>query len=260
MFHLNKNNFLLKLLIFIICIIALSQNSLAIVSPKSNFYVNDYADILDSDTENYIININKELYEKCGAQIVVVTVKNLEGNSLEQYANTLFRNFGIGSRSKNNGVLLLLSLEERQVRIEVGYGLEGVLNDGKTGRILDEYVVPHFKNNNWNLGIKSGFNEILDVVCNEYNISISSKEEVDTNLTNKSALALFMIIIICVVILVLFINKNGGNSHGNYYRRGYSGRDSYGGSSSFRRWRIFSVAEDLLAEEEALEVFKIVIR
>ena len=236
MFHLNKNNFLLKLLIFIICIIALSQNSLAIVSPKSNFYVNDYADILDSDTENYIININKELYEKCGAQIVVVTVKNLEGNSLEQYANTLFRNFGIGSRSKNNGVLLLLSLEERQVRIEVGYGLEGVLNDGKTGRILDEYVVLSYIDNGKYL------DEILDVVCNEYNISISSKEEVDTNLTNKSALALFMIIIICVVILVLFINKNGGNSHGNYYRRGYSGRDSYGGSSSFGgggsfRWR-----------------------
>ena len=83
--------------------------------------------------------VRKTLEKQTGAQIVVVTVQNLEGQSLEEYATELFRNYGIGDKEKNNGVLLLCAYEERQFRIEVGYGLEGTLTDGKTGRIQDEY-------------------------------------------------------------------------------------------------------------------------
>lgn len=70
--------------------------------------------------KNYIISTNKSLYSQTGAQIVVVTVQNLGGQSLEEYSTELFRKFGIGDKNKNNGVLLLLALEERQFRIEVG--------------------------------------------------------------------------------------------------------------------------------------------
>lgn len=97
-------------------------------------------------------NCNK----KPGAQIVVVTVKSLEGQSIEEYATELFRKFGIGDSQKNNGVLLLCSTGDRLFRIEVGYGLEGTLTDGKTGRIQDQYIIPYLKNNNYNDGIKNG--------------------------------------------------------------------------------------------------------
>ena len=106
----------------------------AIVQPSYEFFVNDQANILSSSTEEYIISKSAELERADGTQIVVVTVKNLEGISIEQYANELFETYGIGDKDRNNGLLLLLALEEREFRVEVGYGLEGILPDGKTGR------------------------------------------------------------------------------------------------------------------------------
>ena len=134
----NRKKFFLKILIILfILITTFNIKAFAIVNPTLDFYVNDYAELLDEETKDYIISVNKMLYDKTGSQIVVVTIPNLDGNSLEDYANQLFRDFGIGDKTKNNGILLLLALEERQFRIEVGYGLEGVLPDGKTGRIQD---------------------------------------------------------------------------------------------------------------------------
>lgn len=150
----------------------LGIKSFALVKPTNDFYVNDYANLLSSDVEQYIISTNKTLNSQTGAQIVVVTVQNLEGQSLEEYATALFRKFGIGDKTKNNGVLMLLALEERQMRIEVGYGLEGVLTDGKTGRIQDEYIIPYLKENNWNEGIRNGYSKILEEVANEYQVDV----------------------------------------------------------------------------------------
>ena len=174
MLLLNNKKFFKKILFIVFILINLLKiDSSAVVEPTPQFYVNDYANLLNLDTKEYIISINEDLYRKTGSQIVVVTIPNLEGDSLEEYSTKLFRKFGIGDKRKNNGVLLLLTLEERQFRIEVGYGLEGVLTDGKTGRIQDEYIIPYLKNNNWDDGIKNGFNAILDIVSNEYGVTIN---------------------------------------------------------------------------------------
>ncbi|GEM_PF-338284 len=140
----------------------------AIVSPTSEFYVNDYADVLSEENEKFIVANSKELEAVTGAQIVVVTVQNLEGKDLESYANELFNAFGIGDKDKNNGVLLLLALEERQSRIEVGDGLEGRLPDGKTGRIQDQYMIPYYRENNFNDGLLNGYKAIYAEVSAEY--------------------------------------------------------------------------------------------
>ena len=182
----NKKVLIKILLIFIILLNILKIHSLAVVSPTSDFYVNDYASLLNSDTKNYIISANKSLYSQTGSQIVVVTIPSLGGNSLEDYATQLFRNFGIGSKNKNNGVLLLLALEERQFRVEVGYGLEGILPDAKTGRIQDEYIIPYLKQNNWNDGIKNGFSAILNIVANEYNVEVGAETAVATEYVDTS--------------------------------------------------------------------------
>jgi len=91
---------------------------------------------------------------------------------------------GIGDKSKDNGVLLLVSTGDREIRIEVGDGLQGRITDGKTGRILDNYVVPYLKNDDWDNGIKNGFNAILEEVCAEYDITvdgaIASVEQIDS--------------------------------------------------------------------------------
>ena len=121
MLILREKKFLIKMLVlFFILINLFNIKSFALVNPTTDFYVNDYANLLTNETKDYIINVNKKLYNQTGAQIVVVTIPSLEENSLEEYANQLFNKFGIGDKTKNNGVLLLLSLKERQIRIEVG--------------------------------------------------------------------------------------------------------------------------------------------
>lgn len=203
----------------------------AIVNPTSDFYINDYAKLLNSNTQNYIININKKLYDLTGAQIVVVTVPNLEGDSLEEYATRLFRNFGIGDKNKNNGVLLLLALEEREFRIEVGYGLEGCLNDAKTGRIQDEYIIPYLKNNQWDEGIRNGFNAILEEVSAEYGIRIENAEVANMVIEDRESFGsmgkIFMICVFVITIISLYIGiltkrliklKKQYHNLKNYYR------------------------------------------
>lgn len=184
----NRKVFIVKVLILCFILLSIfSTFSFAVVSPTSDFYVNDYANLLSSDTKNYIIRANKQLNARTGAQIVVVTIPTLGNNSLEEYATELFRKFGIGDKSKNNGVLLLLALEERQFRIEVGYGLEGILPDAKTGRIQDEYIIPYLKQNNWDDGIKNGFSAVLQVVANEYDVSLNSDSVSPVKADNSSS-------------------------------------------------------------------------
>ena len=159
-----KKFIVIVFLLVVILLILLTVNVNAVVSPTNDFYVNDYADVLSSETEQYIINTNVNLQEQTGAQVVVVTITSLDGKSIEEYATELFRNFGIGDKEKNNGVLLLCTTGEREFRIEVGYGLEGALPDGKTGRIQDQYIIPYLKQDNYNDGILNGYNAVLETV------------------------------------------------------------------------------------------------
>ena len=174
-FHLNR----IKYLILILLCITFISNVKAIVSPTNNFYINDYANILSSETEEYILNKSVALNNVDGTQIVVVTVKNLEGMSLENYATKLFRNFGIGDKEKNNGLLLLLALEERMFRVEVGYGLEGILPDGKTGRFQDEYIIPYLKDNKWDEGVKNGYDAFYAEIVKQNNLSVDYTEPIN---------------------------------------------------------------------------------
>ena len=176
-----------KLIFLLFTSLVLFTPKIKAIEPTSNFYVNDYANILSEETENYIQTNSVKLAEATTAQIVVVTVPTLNGESLEEYSTKLFRDFGIGDKEKNNGLLILIALEERQSRIEVGYGLEGRLPDGKTGRIQDEYMIPYYKNNNFDEGILNGYKALFKEVAEEYNydasdvnpISISSDEDED---------------------------------------------------------------------------------
>ena len=123
-------------------------------------YVNDFAGVFDADTEAELERILRLAEEETSAEIVAVTVTDLGGTTIEDYSVRLFEQWGIGKRGEDNGVLLILALEEREVRIEVGYGLEGVITDGRAGRILDEAVIPEFRDGNYALGILNGLYEI----------------------------------------------------------------------------------------------------
>lgn len=171
-----KKKKLLALLTAICCFAALMYPvSAAVVSPNEAFYVYDGAQVLSQETEQYILSTNRELESKTGAQIVVVTIPSLEGQGLEEYATDLFRQWGIGDAEKDNGVLLLCAVEDRQFRVEVGYGLEGDLPDGKTGRMQDEFIIPLLSEDQFDAGIKNGYSAFLQEVAEVYDVSITGE-------------------------------------------------------------------------------------
>jgi uncharacterized protein len=124
----------------------------------------DEAGILIPDVKNDIAEKSKYLEEKSGIQLVVATVPSLQGSDIETYANGLFRSWKLGQAQKNNGVLLLVAPNERKVRIEVGYGLEGTLTDAVASVIISSAILPRFKNGDFSGGVERGVGGILDVL------------------------------------------------------------------------------------------------
>lgn len=180
MYQTFRSNRIKFLILFLLCI-SFIPNIKALVSPTDEFYVNDYANILSEETENYIINKSEQLDNLDDTQIVVVTVQNLEGLDIESYTNQLFRDFEIGSSEDNKGLLLLVSLDERLFRVEVGYGLEGILPDGKTGRIQDTYIIPYLENQEWDVGIKNGYDAFVKEIVTINNLQLDYDEPIEEN-------------------------------------------------------------------------------
>ena len=164
----------------------------ALVDPTSNFYVNDYANILSEETENEIQSMSVQLSYTDGTQMVVVTVEDLEGLSVEEYANQLFNKFGIGEADSDNGLLILVSRDDRKIRVEVGYGLEGVINDGKAGRYLDAYAVPYLKNNEWDKGIFNVYNALYKEIVAQNNLQLEYTEPTGELEESEDSIHVFM--------------------------------------------------------------------
>lgn len=181
-------------MVAICCFAALLCPVSAVVSPSSAFYVYDGAQVLSEETEQYILNSSHELESKTGAQIVVVTIPSLEGESLEEYATDLFRQWGIGDSKKNNGLLLLCAVEDRQFRVEVGYGLEGDLPDGKTGRMQDAYIIPLLREDKFDEGIRNGYSAFLQEVATVYDVNITGEEAVSYEEEGNPAFAICLVI------------------------------------------------------------------
>ena len=247
-----------KLIIVLLCLIivpwlTLTVHRAGIPSPKPAFYVNDFAGVLDEATEQYIINRAAALESRTTAQLVVVTMSDIGERAIEEYANDLFNKWGIGSADKDNGVLILLDVGSRQPRIEVGYGLEGALPDGKTGRIQDDYMIPYFKQNDFSQGVLQGFNALLAEIYTEYGIDAASIPDIEPAVRGNDGFSIPEPIIIAgavlIGILILIDFKvsggaftlalfsmffRGGRGGGGGTIRGGGGRSGGGGST--RRW------------------------
>ena len=172
--------------------------------PTSAFFVNDFADVLSDEEEAKMQSLGVNLYNASKAQVVAVTIDSLEGNDINDYALNLARNWGIGSKDQDNGILLLLSVNDREVRIEVGYGLEGALPDSKTGRILDVYGIDYFKANRFGQGMYSVYNSLVNEVYIEYGMSPDENYTPveDDSLSTKSVIA-YVVFLLLILIFVI---------------------------------------------------------
>ena len=126
--------------------------------------VNDSADLIPQDQRQRIEAKLAQFEKQTGDQVAVLTVDSLDGEAIEDYANKVARTWALGQKGKDNGVLLLVSKQDRKMRIEVGYGLEPVLTDLQTKIIQDEVIIPHFKQGDFGGGIEAGVDAILSTI------------------------------------------------------------------------------------------------
>jgi uncharacterized protein len=135
--------------------------------------VGDYAGIIDKADQEKITVVAQALWEQAGFALVVATVPSLDGMTIDDYAPELYKQWGIGKKGRDEGALVLLSLDPRKVRIEVGYGAEGYLNDALVGRMIDDYGVPAFRNNDFSKGLAAVSLAIAGQVEREKGISLT---------------------------------------------------------------------------------------
>lgn len=148
------------------------------VSPGSDFYYLDDANVLSEALEGEIFFSNKLLYDACGAQIVVVTVNSTGREAIDDYAYDLFNSWGIGDVSKNNGFLLLLAIEDDDYYALPGSGLDSRFSAGTIKQYYDQYLEKDFAAKNYEAGVKEFFEAVFERVADTYNAEVSTKDGV----------------------------------------------------------------------------------
>lgn len=249
---------LMLLLLIVQMVFSINAQAAVQVPPKpsiaSGIYVQDYANVLSAQARQTLNGIGQDLDNKTTAQVAIVTVKTLDGAPIDEYGLTLLRQWGIGNKEKNNGALILVAVDDRQSRIEIGYGLEGVLPDGLTGRIQDQYMLPHFRQGDYEKGIIQGYLATTTTIAKSYNVKLegvrysggsqqgaTNEEPMPLWMQGLIALAVLGLIVIdhmffggaITQLILLALLRGGGRGGGG--GGGFGGGGGGGGGSS-RRW------------------------
>ncbi|AEP01902.1 TPM domain-containing protein [Heyndrickxia coagulans] len=162
--------------LFAVCTAVPSARAAAgIPKPAGDIYVQDFAGVLTDSQKQELVSLGRQLDEQTKAQVAVLTVDTTgKDTNIDAYANKAFRQYGLGNKTMNNGVLLVVAVKDRKIRIEVGYGLEGALPDGKVGRILDQYAIPYLKENKPDAAVINTYKKLAAETAKEYNVNLQA--------------------------------------------------------------------------------------
>jgi uncharacterized protein len=219
-------------------VLAFAAAAFAFDFPALTGRVVDQAGVMTPQARSDVEAKSKSLEDKSGIQLVVATVKSLQGSDIETYANQLFRFWKLGEAKKNNGVLLLVAPAEHKVRIEVGYGLEGTLTDALSSVIISSAIIPRFKANDFSGGIERGVDGIISVLSGD-----TADWQPKPAVRHEDPAAIFnglfpFLFFVAIVLIFRFLFGGGGNgAGGRYVRRG--GRTvfiPYSGGGSDSSW------------------------
>ncbi len=214
--------------------------------PTSEFFVNDFAGVISPETESEMLSRAAALYKKTEAQIVVVTVKSLDGDEPSDYATELGEEWGVGDKQKDNGVVILLSESDREIFIAVGRGLEGALPDSKTGRIIDIYGLSYLSANDFSTGLLEISKAVINETYIEYGLEpeegyteIDDSDIMPDGYGKKVGISWGVLITIVVLYILFFGGRGGRGRRGGIFFvpmhfGGFSGGGSFrGGSGGF---------------------------
>jgi uncharacterized protein len=185
--------------IWVICI----GGALAYTFPPLTGRIVDQANVIPAAAQASLETKLKDLEDKSGIQFVVATVKSLEGDEIEPYANALFRSWKLGQKDKNNGVLMVVAPNERRVRIEVGYGLEGTLTDALSKIIITNAIVPRLKAGDFGGGIERGVDDVTTVLTTDSS-EWQKKPELRVDRQDTTADDVIPLIVLGLFILMVF--------------------------------------------------------
>ncbi len=178
--------------------------------PKPTSYVSDFANVIDPASKENIEDIAWQVYSKAHATIQVVTVKSLDGEDIDTWTTALEDNWKVGPKSTDKGVLLVFAIQDHKARIEVGYGLEGILPDGKVGDIRRS-MNPQLAQGQYGPAIQSGVQQIGDVIAADANVTLTPPQQtapVENYQPQKHHTNWFGIIFFLIFILLMF--RGGG--------------------------------------------------
>jgi uncharacterized protein len=211
--------------LLLVALAALAPPAVALTFPELTGRVVDDAGILDPATRSALEQQLADFEAKTTGQIVVVTVKSLEGTSIEDYGYQLGRHWGIGQKEKNSGALLIVAPNERKVRIEVGYGLEGTLTDAVSRLIIENSILPRFRANDYAGGVRRGVDDIIQAVSvdpEEWKARANKRPDTQADVLD---LILLIAFIVMFIIILRSVTRRGHHyaQPGNRPRRGYRG-------------------------------------
>jgi len=161
----------MKKYIPLIVILLAVSSVLSLEVPRLKGRINDYANVLVSGDEANLENMLRHTEKNTSSQVVLLTIPSLEGETLETYSLKVAEAWQIGQEESDNGLLLLIAVQEKKIRIEVGYGLEHVITDAKSGYIIRNYIVPEFQKGNFYQGIADGLLITSQIINQEFDIS-----------------------------------------------------------------------------------------
>ncbi|MGL4773663.1 MAG: TPM domain-containing protein [Clostridium sp.] len=173
-----KNSLLTSLLVFFLLAPIISYSAQAFPSPTNLKYLNDYVGVVNENDKSNIISIGRELELKTGAQAVLVIIDSTKDVPIEDYANSLFRSWGIGEKNKDNGLLILLALNDKKWRVEVGRGLEGAIPDALSNRVMETLAKPEIIQGNYSKGLSDSYSALSDYIASEYGVTLDKSLKV----------------------------------------------------------------------------------
>ena len=238
-----------KVAIFTLLGLALALGAEPVSQLQPTGYVNDFAHVLEPSTIAQLTSICQQIDQKAHAQIAVVTINSLDGSDIDSYAVDLFKKWGIGSKSTDHGVLILLAVKDRKYRIEVGYGLEPILPDGKVGGFGRE-AVPYLRQSDYNSALILMTSRVADVIAKDAGVTLTGARPQAPEPQVRPGRGMSpggLVVLAIIILLVLFTplrnvlfwfllfgggGRGGGYGGGGGFGGGGGGFGGFGGGSS----------------------------
>ena len=194
--------------------------------PELTKPVSDFANVIDPASEQQMDTIIRSLQQASGDSVVVATVDTFAPyGDIQEYANKLFENRGrgIGQRGKDNGLLIVLAVRDRQVRVEVGYDLEQFITDGFSGETSRQYMAPEFRSGNYGAGLLAGLQRIVGRIADQRNVTLQGVPRVPAQARparTGSGGSLTLLIFVVFMVINAIVSRLGGGRN----RSGWGGR------------------------------------